>query len=144
MKRNKLVLLSAAMVAGSFLILGTRPSGIAAYYHDVLTPAAFGLWLTGFVIATLAPPCIAITCWLVAARARHSWPFHVALVPVTYVVVRGAIALMLFAAREPDSDGLTGWATDPAVLLMVICPAAYFLVLCVLKIKRERRHAKDS
>jgi TRAP-type C4-dicarboxylate transport system permease large subunit len=136
--------LGAAAVAGSFLILGTRPDAIAGYYQDKLTPTEFSLWLSGLVIATLSPPSIALVFWSLSKSMRHGWLFHVLLLPATYVCVRGAIATMLFVAGEPDSDGLTGWATDPATILALICPAAYYLALLVRELGRPSLSANGS
>ena len=120
-----LSVLVAVAVAGSFAALGMRPDGIANYYRDTLTPTGFIIWLSGLIIATLSPPIVAIACWTGAKKVRHGWLLHFLLLPITYAVVRVAIAIMLMAAGEPDSDGPTGWATVPAAMLMLLCPAAY-------------------
>src|SRR3546814_1080569 len=63
--------------------------------------------------------------------------------PISYAAVRGSIALMLAVASEPDSDGPTRWATDPAVMLMVVCPIVYFLILGSTKLREHRASAND-
>ncbi len=133
-----LTALGAAAVAGSFVALGLRPDGIASYYRDTLTSAGFAVWFAGFLVATLAPPVVAIACWFGSMRLRHGWLLHLLLVPATYAAVRGSVAIMLLAAREPDSDGPTGWATDPAAMLMLICPLVYFVALGLTKLHRRR------
>jgi len=132
-----LTALGATTVAAMFLVLGTQPMGIIGFYSERLAPAMFALWLAGLVVATLAPPAIAIAFWWAARRVRHAWLLHVLLLPVIYVTVNGMIAVMLHAAGEPDSDGPTGWATDPAVLLMLVCPIAYFLALGAGRFRRK-------
>ena len=121
-----------------------RPDGIASYYRDTLTPAGFAVWFCGFVAATLAPPAVAVVCWFGAIRFRHGWLLHILLIPATYAAVRGSIALMLAAAGEPDSDGPTGWATDPALIMLVICPIVYFLTLGFIKLREHRALANGS
>ncbi len=51
---------------------------------------------------------------------------------------------MLAAAGEPDSDGPTGWATDPALIMLVICPIVYFLTLGFIKLREHRALANGS
>lgn len=124
-----LTALVAAAVAATFIALGTRPDSIADYYRDTLTPAGFAAWLSGLIVATIFPPIVALTFWFSSKKSRYGWLLHLLLVPLTYAIVQGAIAIMLMAAGEPDSDGLTGWATDPAAILMLLCPVAYFATL---------------
>jgi hypothetical protein len=124
-----LAVLVAAAVAASFVALGVRPDGIANYYRETLTSLGFTVWFSGLIVATLSPPIVALTFWFGSKRARYGWLLHFLLVPVTYAVVRGAIAIMLMAASEPDDDGPTGWATDPAAMLMLLCPVVYFAAL---------------
>jgi len=144
MRCIKLTALAAVVIAGSFVALGARPNGIADFYRDNLSPAAFAVWLSGLVVATLAPPALAITFWFGSMRVRQGWLFHILLVPTTYAVMRGAIATMLWAAHEPDSDGLTGWATDPAMLLLLICPVVYFSTLGLMRLHRRSLTANGS
>lgn len=132
-----LTLLVAAAVATLFVALGTQPNGIVNYYRDTLTPAGFTIWVSGLIVATLSPPILSITCWFASRRARRGWLLHFFLVPVTYAIVRGAIAIMLRAADEPDSDGLTGFATDPAAILMLLCPLTYFGALGFTRLRRR-------
>jgi hypothetical protein len=139
-----LTVLVAAAVAASFVALGMRPDGIANYYRDTLTPAGFAVWFSGLILATLSPPIVAITFWFGYKKARYGWLLHLLLVPVTYAVVRGAIAIMLMAASEPDSDGPTGWATDPAAMLMLLCPVVYFTALCLTRLRRRSPSANGS
>ena len=139
-----LAVLVAVAVAGSFVALGMRPDGIANYYRDTLTPAGFTIWLSGLIIATLSPPILAIACWTGAKKVRHGRLLHFLLLPITYAVVRGAIAIMLMAASEPDSDGPTGWATDPAAMLMLLCPVAYFALLGFKRLRRQSAPANGS
>ncbi|MCC2981468.1 hypothetical protein [Sphingomonas sp. IC4-52] len=127
----------AAAVAGSFIALGTRPDGIADYYRDTLTRPAFTVWVFGLVVATLSPPIIGITFWFSSTRSRRGWLLHFLLLPASYAIVRGAIAIMLMVAGEPDNDGLTGWATEPAVMLMLLCPLVYFAALAFTKSHRR-------
>ncbi len=138
-----LTALGATTVAAIFLVLGTQPMGIIGFYRENLAPVMFALWLVGLVSATLAPPAIAITFLWAARRVRHAWVLHVLLLPVIYVTVNEMIAVMLHAAGEPDSDGLTGWATVPAVLLMLVCSIAYFLALGVRHAGRLRRKSTE-
>ncbi len=51
---------------------------------------------------------------------------------------------MLFAADEPDMDGPTGWATVPAVMLLVLAVVAYFIALAVSLIDKSRPSTNDS
>lgn len=139
-----LTALVTAAVAASFLALGMRPDGIARYYHDTLTPAGFIVWSTGLIVATLSPPILAITFWFGSKMTRYDWLLHFLLVPVTCAVVRGAIAIMLIAASEQDSDGRTGWATDPASMLTLLCPAVYFATLGFTKLHRRSAPVNDS
>jgi hypothetical protein len=136
-----LAVLVALAVAGSFAALGTRPDGIANYYRDNLTPAGFAVWLCGLIVATLSPPFVAIACWFGAGRMRYGWLLHFLLVPATYALVRGAIAIMLKVAGEPDGDSLTGWATDPAAMLMLVCPLVYFVALGSTRLRRRSEQA---
>jgi hypothetical protein len=136
--------LVAAAVAASFVALGTRPDGIADHYRDTLTPAGFTVWFFGLTVATLAPPIIATTFWFGSKRTRYGWLLHFLLVPVTYAVVRGAIAIMLVTASEPDSDGPTGWATDPAAMLMLLCPVVYFAALGFTRLRKRTAPANGS
>lgn len=138
-----LAALIATAVAGSFVVFGTRPDGIANYYRDTLTPAGFAVWFSGLIVATLSPPMVAVACWF-GSKTRHGFLLHLLLVPVTYAVVRGAIATMLMVASEPDSDGLTGWVTDPAAMLMVLCPLAYFVALGLTRLRRRRAPASGN
>ncbi len=144
MRGTKLVAIGIAAIVGCFVAFGTQPGGIVGMYRETLSPMMFAVWLVGFVTATVAPPAVAIAFWLGSKPFRYSWALHILLVPTTFVFVRGCIALMLFAADEPDSDGLTGWATDPAVLLMVICPIVYFIALGVRYAGRFHRQANGS
>lgn len=144
MRGIKLAALVAAIIAGSFLILGTQLGGIVGHYRVTLSPMTFALWLAGFFTTTLAPPAVAIAFWLGAKRFRHGWVLHILLVPAIFVLVRGCVALMLFAADEPDSDGLTGWATDPAVLLMAICSIIYLIAVGAKYVGGLRQAANGS
>lgn len=139
-----LAALVAAAVATSFAVLGTRPDGIAIFYRDTLNSAGFTVWFSGLMVATLSPPIVAITFWFGSKRGRYGWLLHFLLVPVTYAVLRGAIAIMLMAANEPDSDGPTGWATDPAAMMMLLCPVVYFAVLGFKRLGRRRAAANGS
>lgn len=133
------ILIGLIFVGGVAIImaLGMRSDGIASYYRDTLTAAGFTAWFTGLMVATLSPPIVAITFWFGSKRTLYGWLLHLLLVPVTYAVVRGAIAIMLTAASEPDSDGPTGWATDPAAMLMLLCPAVYFAALGFTRLHRR-------
>ena len=51
---------------------------------------------------------------------------------------------MLMAAGEPDGDGPTGWATDPATLLMLFCPLMYFIALGLARLRRRTALANAS
>lgn len=144
MQGIKLAWLGVVAIGGSFLVLGTQPGGIVGLYRETLSPPMFALWLFGFFAATLAPPAVAIAFWFIAKLSRYRWALHILLVPAIFVFVRVCVALMLFAADEPDSDGLTGWATDPAVLLMAICPIIYFCAVGIGYIGRFRRSANGS
>lgn len=117
------------------------PGGMSALYQDMLTPASFYLWLGGWLAATFAPSGLAIGIWFVAERSRRGWLLHVLLVPAAFTVVRGCEALMLFAAREPDDDGPTGWATAPAYLILLALFATYYLALLAKRLSREARAA---
>lgn len=139
-----LTVLVAAAVAGSFIALGTRPDGIADYYRDTLTIPAFIVWVFGLTAATLSPPIIAIAFWFGSKRSRYGWLLHCLVLPVSYAVVRGTVAIMLVVAGEPDTDSLTGWATDPAVMLMLICPLVYFAALAFAKLRRRSATAHGS
>lgn len=144
MRGIKMAALGAVVVAGSFVVLGVQPGGIVNFYRDNLNPAGFALWVVGLMIATLAPPVLAIAFWYGSMRFRRGWLLHLLLVPAIYVAVRGAITVMLLAAHEPDRDGLTGWATDPAALLMLFCPVVYFLALGIMKLPRRRMPVDGS
>src|SRR3546814_4203508 len=138
-----LTALGAVVVAGSFVALGLRPDGIASYYRDTPTPAGFAIWFCGFVAATLAPPAIAVLCWFGAMRFRYGWLLPILLVPATYAAVRGSIALMLAVVSEPDSDGPTRWATDPAQMLVVVLPLVYFHNLGSDNVRRHLASTND-
>ncbi len=133
-----LAALVTAAVAASFAALGMRPDNIAIYYRDTLTSVGFTVWFSGLMVATLSPPILAITFWFGSKGARYGWLLHFLLVPVTYAFVRGATAIMLMAANEPDIDGLTGWATVPAAMLMFLCPVVYFVALGFKSLRRRR------
>ena len=139
-----LTALVAAAVVASFVALGMRPDGIVNYYRDTLTPLGFVVWFSGLMVATLSPPIVAITFWFGSKKARYGWLLHLLLVPATYAAVRGAIAIMLIAASEPDSDGPTGWATDPAVMLMLLCPVVYFAALYLTRLRRRSAPANGN
>lgn len=136
--------LVAAAVVASSVALGTPTDGIVHYYRDTLTPAGFNVWFSGLMVATLSPPIVAIAFWFGSKRTRHGWLFHILLVPVTYAIVRGAITIMLMTASEPDSDGPTGWATDPAAMLMLLCPVVYFTALGFMRLLRRNAPANGS
>lgn len=138
MRRIKLAALITAPIFGSFLLLGWQHSGIVGLYSQTLSPMMFALWMASLICATLAPPVVALAFWWGARRTRHGWLLHALLVPVIVALVRGSVAFMLFAADEPDTDGLTGWATDPAVLLMVACPLIYFVAIGLKFVGRIR------
>jgi hypothetical protein len=144
MRGIKLALLGAAVIAGSILVLGTQPGGIVGFYREVLSPMMFALWLAGFFTSALIPPTVAVAFWLSAKRSRYGWVFHILLVPVIFALVRGCVEIMLFAADEPDADGPTGWATDPAVVLMAICPIIYFFAVGASYIGSFRRSANGN
>lgn len=99
----------------------------------------FAYWLVGFVAATLSPPACALFFWWGAKRSHYSWIIHLLLVPATYAVMRASIYLMLFAAGEPDTDSLSGWALVPAMLLLVVCPVIYYAALGMRNLGRLRR-----
>lgn len=131
----------AFAVAGSFVAFGMQPDSIVNYYRDTLTPAGFVVWLSGLIVVTLTPPIVAIAFWFAAKKMRHGWLLHFLLVPMTYAVVRGTVAIMLTIAGEPDNDGLTGWATDPAVMLMLLCPLVYFAALGGARLRKRSKQA---
>lgn len=99
----------------------------------------FAYWLVGFFVATLSPPVCALFFWLGAKRSRYGWILHLLLVPATYAIMRASIGLMLFAAGEPDTDSLSGWALVPAMLLLVACPVIYYAALGMRNLGRLRR-----
>ncbi|QJU58027.1 hypothetical protein HL653_09650 [Sphingomonas sp. AP4-R1] len=132
-----LAVLVAAAVAGSLVVLGVRPDSIASHYRDTLSSAGFVVWLSGLMVATLCPPLVAIACRFGSKKMRHGWLLHILLLPVTYAVVIGSVKVMLLAANEPDRDSLTGWATDPAAMLMLLCPLVYFVALGFTKLRNR-------
>lgn len=138
MRGVKMIAFGTVIVVGSFLALGVQLGGIADFYRENLTPADFAAWVTGLIIATLSPPVLAVAFWYGSMRFRNGWLLHLLLVPAIYAIVRGAIAIMLLAAHEPDSDSLTGWAADPATLLMLFCPVIYFLALGITRLPKRR------
>lgn len=105
---------------------------------------AFAVWCTGLGVATLAPSILAAGFWYISKTLRFGWLADLLLVPATYAVVSGSITLMLLVAGEPDRDGPTGWATDPAVLVMLVCPAAYYAALTFKKMGRRRTPENHS
>jgi hypothetical protein len=139
-----LTALVAIAVAASFVAFGMRPDAIASYYRDTLTPAAFAVWFSGLIVATLSPPILAITFWFGSKRAHYGWLLHLLLVPVTYAAVRGTVAVMMNAANEQDSDGPTGWATDPAAMMMLLCAVVYFAALCSARLRRQKAPTNGS
>ena len=82
--------------------------------------------------------------WFGSKGRRYGWVFHILLLPVSYIVVRGAIAIMLMVAGEPDSDSLTGWTTDPAVMLMLLCPLVYLAALGLSTLRRRSALSNGS
>lgn len=144
MRAFKLAALGVALISGCFVALGTQPTGIVGVYCEMLSRPMFTLWMGAFIIATLAPPTLAILFWLAAKRTRYAWLLHVFLAPAIFGVVRGSISLMLFAADEPDSDSLTGFATDPAVLLTLICPIIYYCALAISLARRSPHSVNHS
>ena len=139
-----LAALIAAAVAGSFVALGTRSDGIINYYRDTLPATSFAVWFCGLLVATLSSPIVALTFWFGSKQTRHGWLLHILLMPVTYAIVRSAIAIMLLVANEPDSDGLTGWATDPAVMMMLLCPLMYFAALGFVRLCKRHTQVRRS
>lgn len=144
MRGLALVVFVAAAFTGSFIAFGACPDGIADYYRDTLTRPAFTAWIIGLIVATLSPPIVALTFWFGSKRSRYGWLLHCLLLPVSYAIVRGVIAIMLKVAGEPDNDSLTGWATNPAVMLMLLCPLAYFAALAFVKLRRRSAPAHGS
>lgn len=133
--------LVAVTVAVPFVALGTSPNSIADYYRDTLTPAAFSLWIIGLIVASVSPPIIATAFWFASQKSRHGWLLHIFLLPISYAITRGTITMMLTIVGEPDSDGPTGWATDPAVFLTVFCPVVYFAALAFANMRKRRAAA---
>lgn len=130
MQNRNLIGLGIAATAACYLLGDwSQTNGIIGFYRETLSASMFAYWITGLVVATIVSPAGAICFWLLAKRSRYGWLAHLALVPVIYFIFRASAALMLFAAGEPDLDSLTGRATLPATLLLVICPIAYFVAL---------------
>jgi hypothetical protein len=119
------------------LLLGRNQTASSPHYRDTLTTPAFVVWLFGLIVATLFPPAVAVIFWFGSKRRAYGWLLHFLLLPVSYAVVRGAISIMLMIAGEPDGDGLTGWATDPAVMLMLLCPLIYFAALGMARLRKR-------
>lgn len=123
---------------------GFRPSPIIALYRDQLSPAMFSIWIAGLVLATSGPILCANLFWWVAKRAHHAWLAHLLFVPAIIIAQCGAGELMLFAADEPDMDGPTGWATVPAVMLLILAVVAYFIALAVSQADKLSSSTNDS
>lgn len=120
------------------LVEWSQTNGIIGYYRDTLTSPAFAMWAVGLAAATIAAPICTTVFWLAARQVQRAWVFHILLVPVVLAIFNGAAALMFFAAREPDSDSLSGHALIPAGVLCILCPVAYYVGLGVIRIRRQR------
>lgn len=135
--------LATAATAACCLVELSQTNGIVGYYREALPPSLFASWLAGFVVATIIAPTCCVLFWLIAKRSRYGWITHLLLLPMVYAGVQASAALMLFAAGEPDLDALSGHALLPAILLMVLCPTAYFVALVVRRIGGRRPLAND-
>ena len=128
----------------AFSMIGFRSNPIITLYRGQLSPTMFSIWIAGLVFATSSPILCANLFWWVAKRARHGWLAHLLFVPAIIAAQCGAGELMLFAADEPDMDGPTGWATVPAIMLLVLAVVAYFIALAVSLIDKSRPSTNDS
>lgn len=143
MRTRNLIGLGVAATAACYLLVQTSQSNaIMGFFHERLSASMFACWFAGYIVATISPAVCAISFWLLATRSRYGWILHLALVPVIYAIFQASIALMLFAAGEPDVDPLSTRALIPAMLLMMICPIVYFVALVFWKIGELRRFAK--
>lgn len=127
----------------AFSMVGFRSDPIIALYRDQLSPTMFSIWITGLVLATSSPILCANLFWWIAKRGQHGWLAHLLFVPAIITAQRGAGELMLFAADEPDMDGPTGWATVPAVMLLMLAVVAYFVALAVSLTDKSRPSTND-
>lgn len=143
-RRQPIIFCALGLTAGVMLLVsGCVRSGIVDFYRDTLTASAFGIWCAGLVASTRAPPVLATAFWLGAARMRHGWVLHMLLLPALIAVLRTSIAVMLRVAGEPDADGPTGWATDPAALLMLVAALVYYGALGRSWLVKGRRPPPD-
>lgn len=126
------------MILAFMIAFSMWRGGITHYYRDTLTPAAFSIWFGSLLVASFAPPAIAVGFWYACSRLPHGWVFHLLLFPATLGVVCGCETLMLRVTHEPDGDGPTGWATSLAWLLTLVCPAAYYLMLAVRQLRKRK------
>lgn len=131
------------MILAFMIAFSMWRGGITQYYRDTLTQSAFSIWFGSLLGASFAPPAIAVGFWRTSSRLPHAWMLHLLVFPATLGVVRACETLMLRVTNEPDGDGLTGWATSPALLLTLVCPAAYYLMLALRQLRKRksfRRH----
>ena len=139
MHNRTLIGLGVVATAACYLLVDrSQTNGIIGFYRETLSASMFACWFAGFVVATISSPTCAICFWLLAKTSRHRWVIHLALVPLTYAVIRASAAVMLFATGEPDFDLLTGRAMLPAMVLLAICSTAYFIALLWQKIAKPR------
>lgn len=133
-----LIATTTIVVAGILWISGTSPFYLIEFYQDRLPTPMFALWLSGWLGFTLLPGCVAFLLWRIARRIRWGWPLHILALPAIWATGRLSLSLMLYAADEPDMDGPTGWATLPAMLLMLAVIMAYLIALIRLKVAKHR------
>jgi len=136
MRPKPLVIVAAIVIAGILSISGTGTFHLIGFYREHLSAPMFALWLSGWLGFTLLPVCVALLLWRAARRIGRGWLLHVFALPAIWVTGNGFGSLMLYAADEPDMDGPTGWATLPAMLLMLVVIVAYLIALIRLRYRR--------
>jgi drug/metabolite transporter (DMT)-like permease len=102
------------------------------------TALGVGAW----IVATMAPPAVAVLFWKLAQRVGPSWAVHLALIPFLLLVEWLSIDALFFAAHD-DGEGPPGlgFAILPAIGLLIVSVGAYFCALLVRLIIGSQRRA---
>jgi hypothetical protein len=136
--KNRKLLLAAVAFQSLFLVVQTGQVHFIAFYHERLSSEMFTLWLAGLLVFMTVPPWVALLFWRGAGRFKHGWLLDMLLFPTLWVIGWACVKVVLFAAGEPDDDGPSGWAMDPAKLLLILTIVTYFVAL-IFKVSRRSR-----
>jgi len=95
-------------------------------YESQMTDGGKPLWITGWVVASYGPLCIAAAFWRLSKRVRYPWLLHLLFVPGALLTLRAGESLMPSVIQDPDFDSTIGAPVMAAIFCSFAAVIIYF------------------